>query len=720
MINSKIEQLLAKMTLEEKVAQMLQVSFSPDKKEDALEWVKKGAGSFLSAWGDNAVELQKAALETRLGIPLILGIDAIHGHGCNDHSTIFPSQLTMACSWDTDMAEKVGRATAKEVAADNVHWTFSPVLCLGRDLRWGRVGETFGEDAYLAGELGAAIIKGYQGKNLSDDDAILACAKHYIAYGEAIGGRDAYDTSITWRKLRDVFLPPFKKAIDAGVGSFMTSYGSIDGTPFTTSKKALIEILRDELKYDGFVVTDWNTVNYLLWRQHLCANHGDASRLTAEAGNDMIMTSLEFYNAAIEEVKAGRLDEAVIDTAVRNILNMKDRLGLFEKPIRHLGRGLIGCEEHHKLSLESAKGSIVLLTNNNNTLPLREVKSLAVIGPNADSVRAQYGDWTYFSQPVLIADRPGIRPYVTLKEGLEEACQKRGIKFGYARGCSVTDKDRDNEGQIITKPDETEEFNEAVKLAKSSDVIIYAFGDRKDQAGENHDRANLELSGRQLELFKALKATGKTVIAVFISTKPLCVKKISDNVDAFVCDFSGGQFAGTALAGMIFGEFAPKGRLPIGFPITTGQLPVYYASFPGWHGDRHCDVPAEPLFAFGEGLGYTTFEYSDINVEVKNNETVKATVKVKNTGDSEGIETVQVYFRDLVSSIITPVKRLIGFKQITLSKGEEKTVEFEFGKDSFSLVNVNEETVTEPGEFTLFIGHSSKNNDLVSANFTLK
>ena len=369
--NSFIEEIISQMTVEEKAAQMLQVPVSVVGMDAAREWAKKGVGSFLNVLGDDMKELADiCSKESRLKIPTIFGIDAVHGHCLNREATIFPSQLTMACTWNRDLVEKIGHVTATEVATEGIQWTFSPILCLARDARWGRTNETFGEDKFLAGELGVSIIKGYQGEDLGDDTAVLACAKHFIAYGEATGARDSYDTEITMRKIRDEFLPPFKKAVDAGCATFMTAYGSIDGTPLTANKKALRGLLRDELGFDGFLVTDWDTVNALINRQRVCDNHGDASRVATEAGNDMIMSTLEFYDAIIEQVKSGKIEESYLDEAVRHILTIKYRLNLWEKPLKAGVPGSIGCDEHHEVALESARQSVVLIKNKNNILPL--------------------------------------------------------------------------------------------------------------------------------------------------------------------------------------------------------------------------------------------------------------------------------------------------------------------------------------------------------------
>ncbi len=695
MENTKIEQLLKEMSLEEKVAQMIQVPYSVVGREEALQWARRGAGSFLHTLGEDAREIQEVAIHSGHGIPVLFGIDAIHGHCLNDQATIFPSQLAMACSWNRERVKKVGRMTAKEVAGDGLHWTFSPVLCLARDTRWGRVNETFGEDPYLTGELGAAIIEGYQGEGIDRPDSILACAKHYIGYGEAVGGRDSCDTQMTYRKLREVFLPPFKKAIDAQCATIMTAYGSIDGEPFTVSKKALREILRDELGFKGFVVTDWDNVNSLVNYQCVAADVKEASRMAAEAGNDMIMKSLAFYDAAITMVKEGKLEEAVIDEAVRNILNIKQQMGLFEHPKRKGNPALIGCQEHLTFDKEVASECVVLLKNE-AILPLsKAITKIAVIGPNADDIRAQYGDWTYFSHPDPNPHKEPVRPYTTVLEGIKEEAEK-GVKISYCKGCSVLD-------------DAADDILEAKALAEENDLVVFVVGDKIEQVGEFKDRANLELSGKQLELFRKLKETGKKIVTVLVSSKPLCLEEVVEGSAAFMTAFNGGMFGGKAVAEVLFGKLNPSGKLPISFPRHSGQIPVYYNYLPGWHGDKYMDLPKEPLFAFGQGLSYTTFEYGLMEVEEG---TLKVSVEVTNTGSRDGFEIVQLYFKDRVSSVMTPVKQLIGFEKVFIPAKEKRTVSFTLEREAFSLVAPNEKRVIEPGEIELMIGKSSLDEEL--------
>ncbi len=702
-IQQRLEGLLSRMTLQEKVAQMVQVPYSMVTREEALMWARRGVGSFLHVLGDDARELQAAAMSTRLGIPVLFGIDAIHGHGLNDNATIFPSQLAAACSFDTELVEKMGRVTAREVATDGLHWTFSPLLCLSRDTRWGRVDETFGEDPYLTGELGAAIIKGYQGDSLDADDSILACAKHYIGYGEAVGARDACDTEMTFRKLREVFLPPFEKAIRAGCATVMTAYGSIDSTPFTVSEKTLRGILKDELQFDGFVVTDWDNVQSLVTRQFVAENMLEASRLATLAGNEMIMTTLGFYEAAIELVKKGLLDEKVIDDAVRSILRIKFRMNLFEKPEKKGRPGCFSCKEHLEVNKALARESIVLLKNN-GVLPLKEnVKSIAVVGPNANDIRAQYGDWTYFSHPLPAPEREPKRPYVTVFEGISQIAEQKDIKVNYAEGCGIFDGD---EKSLL----------EAVRTAKDCDLTVLVLGDNIDQHGEGKDRADLALSKAQLELFARLRALKKPLIAVLVSSKPLCIPEVKEQSDALIIAFNGGMFGGLAVAEAIFGKLNPSGKLPISFPHHSGQLPVYYNQLPGWHGGKYMDLPGEPLFTFGEGMSYTRYQYSNLTFDVN---TLTASVDVTNVGERDGVETVQVYFNDCVSSVLTPVKQLISFKRVSLKAGEMKRVSFTFNKEDFSLITPDERRIVEPGSFVLMVGASAKDEDLLNTEFSL-
>lgn len=688
------------MTLEQKVAQLVQITYAHISKEEAEEWARRGVGSFLHVLGDEARHLQKIATQSGAKIPLLFGIDAIHGHCLNKRATVFPTQLSMACSFDPELIKKMGRATAREVSADGLHWTFSPVLCLARDIRWGRVGETFGEDPFLAGELGAAIIEGYQG---GDDASIIACAKHYIGYGEATGGRDSYDTSVTYRKIKEVFLPPFARAIEAGCASVMTAYGSIDGTPCTADKKLLCDILKDGLNFNGFVVTDWQNVGHLIRDQHLAKNEKDASLISLEAGNDMMMNAPEFYESMISLVKSGEVQESLVDEAVMRILSVKERFGLLDDPYKQANEDYLACEEHLRLAEEIAEESAVLLKND-GILPIeRKYKNILVVGQSADDIRCQYGDWTYFSHPLPDYEQPPHRPYCTLLEGVRESAERLGCNVVYEKGCEIESNDESG-------------IEVAVKAAEKCDLIVFACGDNIHLAAEGCDRADVTLTKAQNQLFAALCQTNKPIVSILVATKPLCIPEIDRSSNAVLTNFNGGMFGGRSLAKVLFGELNPSGKLPISFPHHVGQQPVYYNQLPGWHASSYVDMPNKPLYPFGKGLSYASFAYSDCRFDVQ---TLKLKVTVTNTGVRDGKEVVQIYCRDLVSSVMTPVKRLIAFRKIAISAGESKTLEFEFTRKDFSLVNAQEERVTETGEFEIMAGGSSDDGDLLKTNFIL-
>lgn len=695
----RAESLLQSMTLREKVAQCMQIAYTMVSKEEAKEWIRRGAGSFLNVLGKDAQELKEyAAREGK--IPLIFGIDAIHGHCLKKGATVFPTQLSMACTFDSALAEEIAAATAAEVAADGLHWTFSPVFCLARDLRWGRVGETFGEDAYLSGELGAAMVRGYQGRKLSEDTSILACAKHFIGYGESVGARDSCDTEMTYRKMRDCFLPPFEKAVQAGCATVMTAYGSTDGLPCTADKKLLTDILRDELQFKGFVVTDWANLYHIIYRQRIVSDYVEASSVALNAGNDMMMARLEFYDAAVEAFEKGMIEQSVLDEAVRRILLVKEDLGLLDNPFKQAQSVLIGCEKHTALAEESARKSVVLLKND-GILPLRNVKKVALIGVNADDVRCNYGDWTYFTHPQPNLETQPVRPYVTLKEGLESLAKAHGAEVLYHRGYTRGEEEPETEG--------------ALGLAKQADAVVFAGGDFITQAGEAKDRADLSLDAVQRKLFAALKATGKPIISVWLTNKPVCAPEIDENSNAVMTNFCGGMFGGQALAEAIFGEINPGGKLPVSWPRHVGQLPVYYNDLGGWHAERYADMEKTPLYVFGHGLSYTDFEYESAFDE----ETLTLFVTVKNVGTVAGEEVVQVYFRDKVATVMTPVKQLIGFKKICLAAGETKRVEFTFTPKTFSFVRADEKRVTEAGEFEIMVGGSSADEKLQKITFRI-
>lgn len=711
----RAQDLLSRMTLEEKAGQMLQIPYSEISAEDAVEWVEKRfAGSFLHVLGEEAQRLQDRAMKTRLGIPLMFGIDAIHGHALYNGATVFPSQLGMSCSWNPELIRQMGRVTGREVSADGLHWTFSPVLCIGRDLRWGRINETFGEDPYLIGELAAATIKGYQGNALSDDDSILACAKHYLAYGESTGARDAQEAPISERKVREIFLPPFKKAAGAGCATFMSAYLAIDGTPVTASRKYLRTVLKEELGFDGFVVTDWNNTGTLASGQYVASGMDEAVRIAAEAGNDMFMSTLQSYDALIRLVKEGKLQEALIDEAVGRILKIKFLMGLFDNPRKtsHTGKpDIFACPEHLKVNEQLTRESIVLLENRNNLLPLAgNIHEIAVIGPNANDIKAQFGDWTFFTHPRPHPDAVPQIPVYTMFAGIHEECKKRRIRVTWHQGCDIMDENiQDIEG--------------AVSIAKNADVILAVVGDCRSQNGETRDRANLDLSGAQLDLLKALKKCGKPLAVILVNGKPLSVPWVKQNADAVLETFNSGMFGGKAAADVLFGNFNPCGKLSISFPYHSGQLPVYYNQLPGWHGGKYMDMPAEPLYPFGYGLSYTRWQYSDLRLsstECGVRGRVDVTVELKNAGSVDGYEIVQLYVRDDVSSVVTPVKQLKGFQKVFAKAGETVMVTIPLEISELYVVQESGAEVVEPGTFTIMVGSDSRDEALLNAKLVVK
>lgn len=737
-IETRVSLLLSRMTLEEKAAQMVQLSYSIITPEEADAWAQRGAGSFLHILGDNARRIQKYATETRLGIPVIFGIDAIHGHAIHNGATVFPTQLALASSWDTQIAEKAGEVTAKEVTAEGLHWTFSPVLCLGRDPRWGRIDETFGEDPYLAGQMGAAMIRGYQGKDPSHKDRIIACAKHYIAYGESTGGRDSYDSSVSMRTVRDIFLPPFEEAVKAGCLTFMAGYEPIDRLPCSAHTELLRGVLKGELGFSGFVVTDWSNTSSLMNRHRLANTMKGASKIAIEAGNDMIMTNPEFYENVLDLVREGTVPERLLDDAVARILTVKFKAGLFDVsekvkilPLREDSRAkedeaVFACDAHQKINLEAARKCVTLLKNNNldgrPSLPIRgplgtgdyrTVKTIAVIGPNADSVRAQFGDWTFFTHPHPNLGAVPTFHVTTMLEGITNLASSQGIKVLFDKGCDIFDPKKNS-------------ISRACSLAKKADIVFLAVGDTLIQTGEAHDRANLELSGAQNELAQELaKVCAKKnipLVSILVNGKPLVFTEIEKASSAILETFNSGTLGGKATAEIIFNLAEPVGRLPISFPRTTGQIPVYYNQIPGWHEGSYYDCPGTPLFAFGEGLSYTSFRYDSLNLsktEANDSDTVELTVTLTNIGKTDGTEVVQVYSRDEVASIVTPVRELRAFKKVTVKAGETLSVTIPLPVSSLSLVNASGKRVVESGEFIIEAGHDSRTESLISAKLTV-
>lgn len=731
-IPTRVEALLAQMTIEEKVGQMLQL--------DAREGVdgainEMHAGSILHTSPERVREAQDLTERTRLRIPLLVAEDCIHGHSFFPGATIFPTQLGMAASWDADLLRRVGRATAVEASATGIHWTFSPVLCIARDLRWGRVNETFGEDPYLIGELATAMMEGYQGDGMDDPTAILATAKHFAGYSETQGGRDASEADISRRKLRSWFLPPFERIARAGCGTFMLGYQTMDGVPITVNSWLLDDVLRGEWEYPGLLITDWDNVGRMVWEQQVQPDYVHAAAAAVRAGNDMIMTTPKFFAGALEALERGMITEADIDQAVRRILTLKFRLGLFEEPRRpddaRIER-MVGHEDHAALNLEAARRSLVLLRND-GVLPLGEAtRKVLVVGPNADDAQTQLGDWAGSSGQVdWMPDGHRRDQITTVLDGL------RGIRsdwdVSYIQGAGIVDPAQAGwevmpDGQYVPKaptpvePDEAA-IVEAVEQARDADVVVAVVGDRIELVGEGRSTATLELIGGQLALLEALAETGTPMVVVLLASKPLVLPPSVLEAAAIVWAANPGMCGGTALAELLCGEIEPSGRLPISFARHAGQQPTYYNQIRGQHGHRYADLTQEPAFAFGEGLSYTTVRYSDLVIAepvLTADDTLRATVTVTNDGDRPARETVQVYVSDCVTSVSWAAHELRGFQQVDLAPGESRTVEIELPVSSCTIVDADGHRIVEPGGFELLVGPSSRPSTLLMADFEVR
>jgi beta-glucosidase len=705
-VDERVADLVARMTLEEKVGQLLML----DARGDDLSFVNtRQPGALLHILGAKIDRAMDLAEGNRLGIPLLIGEDGIHGHSFWKDANIFPTQLAMAASWSPELLERVGRVTAEEMAPTGIHETFSPVLCLTRDLRWGRTGETFGEDPYLIGELGAALIRGYQGKGLDDPTAVLATAKHYAGYSETQGGRDASEADISRRKLRSYFLPPFERAARAGAMMFMTGYQSMDGVPSTANRWLLRDVLKDEWGFKGVLVTDWDNVGRLVHEQKVAATYADAAIMAIRAGNDLIMTTPQFYEGAIEAVKSGRLKESEIDEPLKRLVALKFRMGLFENPRRpDLAKAAVEVArpDHRAAVLDAARQSLVLLQND-GLLPLdpAKVKSIAVVGPNADDDLQQLGDWSLGSpqHPPEAGKHPREKT-VTVLDGIKAVAPK-GTTVRYEKGCAI------NNADLAGIP-------AAVAAAQASDVVVAVVGDHLDFIGEEKSTATLEMQGGQVALLDALATTGKPMIVVLVNSKPLVLPASVKRAPAILEAFNPGVEGGRAIAEAVFGQLNPSGKLTISFPVHVGQQPVFYNQVRGQHGTRYADLTQEPLFAFGHGLSYTTYKYSNARLAsptLARGQAATVSVDVENTGARAGDEIVQVYVSDVVTSVTWVGKSLQRFARVHLAPGERKTVTVTLPWEAFQLVDADGRRVVEAGDFEVLVGPSSRDKDLLKA-----
>lgn len=712
LMEEKVESLIKEMTLEEKIGQLTLFTSDwdvtgPTIRGNYVDDIKSGkVGSIFNAYTVEYTEkLQKIAVEeTRLGIPLLFGYDVIHGH-----RTIFPVPLAESCSWDLEAIENSARIAAIEASAEGLHWTFAPMMDIARDPRWGRICEGAGEDPYLGTLIAIARVNGFQGEDLSAVDTILACAKHFVAYGAAQAGRDYNTTDLSERELWNTYLPPFKGAVDAGVATFMSAFNDLNGIPCTGNKYILTDILKDKWGFYGFVVSDYTSVNEMI-PHGIVADEKEAGELAFNAGLDMDMQGAVYYNYMTELLDEGKISIEQIDESVKRILEMKYRLGLFQDPYRYCDLKRQEEELMKPEFLEEARSvarkSIVLLKNENQILPIeKDIKTIALIGPLADDKKNLIGSWSAAGN---------WEKAVSVMEGIKEKVSP-GTEILYAKGCEIEGED-------------TSGFAEAIEIAEKADVIVAVVGEGAYMSGEAASRSCLDLPGVQKELLMELKKTGKPVVMVLMNGRPLTICWEDENMDAILETWFLGTEAGPAIADVLFGDYNPSGKLTVTFPKSVGQIPIYYnmkntgrpMDPDNKYTSKYLDIENSPLYPFGYGLSYTTFEYSPVSLDKKEiglNDTLSVTVTVKNTGTYDGEETVQLYVRDLVGSITRPVKELKGFKKIFIPAGEEKTVTFELSAKDLAFYGKDLTFGAEKGDFKVFVGTNSE--EVKEESFTL-
>lgn len=698
-VAKRVENLLARMTLEEKVGQTCQYSGFQKEHEDLVKQGK--VGSYLNVVGaENINGIQRIAVEqSRLGIPLIFGLDVIHGF-----KTIFPIPLAMASAWDPELIKKAAAAAAAEASSEGLRWTFAPMVDVARDPRWGRIAEGNGEDPYLGSVMARAYVEGFQGDDLSDPSSLVACVKHYVAYGGAEGGRDYNTVEVSEKTLRDIYLPPFKAAVEAGCETLMSAFNDLGGVPASCNRFTLTDVLRGEWGFGGFVVSDWNSVAELI-NHGVAAGPAEAAEEAFRAGVDMDMFSNLYQSHLAQLVKEGKIPQECLDAAVRRILGFKFRLGLFEHPYVDPGRSakVVKCKEHLALALQAARESMVLLTNGCSLLPLKKnLKSIAVIGPLADNQDELLGTWACMGDP---------KDVVSVLEGVKAKLSPK-TKVLYAKGCELEGESRDG-------------FAEAVNNAKASDVAILVVGEARFMTGEASSRSTLDLPGVQEELVKTVYETGVPVVMVLMSGRPNSIRWSTQHLPAVLEAWHPGTQGGAAVADVLFGDYNPAGRLTATFPRTVGQVPIYYnykntgrpSSAERWT-SKYIDLPYTPLFPFGYGLSYTRFEYTNLKITpetIKPDGKVKVSVDVRNVGGRAGDEVVQLYIRDVVGSVTRPVKELKGFKRINLKPDEKRTVEFTLGPEELSFTDEEMKRVVEPGTINVMVGKSSEGIQLIGS-----
>ncbi len=707
-ISQKVDSVLKMMTLEEKIGQMNQYNddhvatgpVTPD--NNKIAQIKNGqVGSLLNTVGvERTRSWQQIAMQSRLKIPLLFGQDVIHGY-----KTTFPIPLAEACSWDLNAIQLTARIAATEASAAGIHWTFAPMVDIARDPRWGRVMEGAGEDTYLGSQIAYARVKGFQGNKLGDVNAVMACVKHFAAYGAAIGGRDYNSVDMSDRMLWETYLPPFKSALDAGAATFMNSFNDLNGVPATGNKYLQRDILKGKWGFKGFVVSDWGSIGEMINHGNV-KNQYEAALSAVTAGSDMDMESRCYKTSLVQLVKEGKVPMALIDDAVRRILRKKFELGLFDDPYRFCNeareQAALNNPEHVKVAREAGAKSIVLLKNENNLLPLsKNTKTIAFIGPLVKAVKQNKGFWD--------VEVPGVDSnyIVSQWEGLQNKVGANTTLL-YAKGCDIEGTDKDG-------------FAEAVAIAKQSDVVILSIGERRDMSGEAKSRSNLSIPGVQEDLLKELLATGKPVVVLINAGRPLVFNYTADNAPAILYTWWLGSEAGNAIADVLFGDYNPAAKLAMTFPRSAGQIPIYYSHFntgrPATNDNNrnynssYNDESIFPKFEFGYGLSYTSFQYSNLQMskrKIKANEQIEVSVTITNSGRYDGEEIVQLYLRDKVGSIVRPVQELKDFQKIFLKAGEARTITFIITKEKLSFYNQQLQWVAEPGDFELMIGASSR------------
>lgn len=708
--DTRINALIREMTMEEKLGQLTLLwggqseDGNPDVRrnsEDELAGKARSGqcGAFLGAHGaEYNNRLQRAAAESRHKIPLLIGNDVIHGY-----HTIFPIPLAEACSWNLPLIEEAARVAAIEARGAGTNWTFAPMVDVTRDPRWGRIAEGAGEDPYLGAAIAAARVRGFQGRSLASNESVLACAKHFVAYGVAEGGRDYNGADISPQALAEIHLPAFDSAVRAGAGSIMSAFNEINGIPASGNKKTLTDILRNQWRFHGFVVSDWTSVTEMV-NHGFAANDADAAVKSISAGVDMDMSSSSYSMHLAEAVRSGRLPESTIDEAVRRVLRMKHALGLFDNPYADSTREkLLLCQQHRQWAREMARQSIVLLKNEHETLPLaKEMASIAVIGPLADDHREALGTWAVIGKPAEVVPRLEAS-IISLLDGLRERAPKE-LEIRHAKGCDLEKEDRSG-------------FGEAVDLVKKSDFVIIAVGEGRESSGEAASRTSLQLPGVQQQLVEAIHAVGKPTVVVIQSGRPLAISWISEHVPAVLQAWHLGIETGHALADVIFGDFNPCGRLPVTVPRNVGQIPIYYSHkntgrppTAEKYTSKYLDAPWTPLYPFGFGLSYTTFKYDQIRLaqrRIERGGNLEVSVRITNTGTRRGAEVAQLYVRDLVASMTRPVRELKAFSRVELDPQESREVKFAVPVESLGFYDSEMNYIVEPGAFRVWVGPNS-------------